>query len=316
MQREPLSNDDVLRLHDSLSNWGRWGPDDQLGALNFITPSLRVAASAEVRSGRTVSCARRLATRPAPDNPQPVAHHMIGTSAEGVGADYFAMRTHSFANSHLDALCHNFHDGHLYNGYPAEAVTAHGARRLGIHHLAEGIITRGVLLDLPLVRGVGALEPGTPIFPEDLDEASSAASVEVRTGDALLVRTGRWRWREEHGPSDTHTMAGLDASCLEWLHAHEVAMLGGDGVSDVTPSRIREVSAVPPRPTPEHPDYVNMPIHVIAQVAMGIHLLDNLDLEPLATACTEERRWTFLLTVAPLILYRGTGSPVNPIALF
>jgi kynurenine formamidase len=311
-----LSNEDILRLHDTLSNWGRWGPDDQLGALNFITPALRAAASAEVRSGRTVSCGRRLATRPAPDNPDPVAHHMIGTATEGLGADYIAMRTHGFANSHIDALCHNFHDGHLYNGYPAESVTAHGARRLGIHHLAAGIVTRGVLLDIPPVRGVAALEPGTPIFTEDLDAAAAAAGVEVQTGDALFVRTGRWAWRDAHGPSDPHAMAGLDASCLPWLHAHEVATLGSDGISDVTPSRIREVSAVPPRPFPQIPDYVTMPIHIIVQVALGVHLLDNLDFDELATACQEEERWTFLLTVAPLILYRGTASPVNPVALF
>jgi len=124
----------------------------------------------------------------------------------------------------------------------------------------------------------------------------------VRSGDALLVRTGRWRWRAAHGPWDLGTLAaGLDASCLPWLRARDVATLGSDGVSDVLPSRV---------------EGVGMPIHTVAIVALGIHLMDNLDLDAVAEACAEERRWEFLLTVAPLVLRRGTASPVNPIAVF
>ena len=124
----------------------------------------------------------------------------------------------------------------------------------------------------------------------------------MRGGDALLVRTGRWRWRATHGAWDASSLAaGLDASCLPWLHERNVATLGCDGVSDVLPSRV---------------EGVGMPIHTVAIVAMGVHLLDNLDLDALAAACAEEQRWEFLFTVAPLILRRGTASPVNPIALF
>ena len=193
--RAPLATADVLAFHRTLSNWGRWGDEDQLGALNLITPEVTAAAAATVRSGRTVSCARPLDTRAAADNPNPVAHHMIGTATEGGGADYIALAPHGFATSHLDALCHIFRDGKLYNGYPAETVTAHGATRLGIHHLHAGIVTRGVLLDIPALRGVDALEPGEPVFPEDLEAAEERAALRVRAGDALLVRTGRWRWR-------------------------------------------------------------------------------------------------------------------------
>lgn len=297
-----MSNAEVLALHSSLSNWGRWGPQDQLGALNLITPAMRAAAAGLVRSGRSVGCARPLPTAPGPDNPTPVAHHMIGTSTEGYGADYFAVAPHGFATSHIDALCHIFHDGRLYNGYPTEAVTAHGATQLGIHRLAGGVVGRGVLLDVPALRGVAALEPGEPIYPEDLDAASERAGLTVGAGDLLLVRTGRWRWREEHGPWDARTRAaGLDASCLEWLHERDVSVLGSDGVSDVIPSRVADI---------------NLPVHSVAIVAMGVHLLDNLDLEALAAACAEEQRWTFLLTVAPLVLTGGTASPANPIALF
>jgi kynurenine formamidase len=297
-----MATAEVLAFHDTLSNWGRWGDDDQVGTLNLITPQVTAAAAATVRTGRSVSCARPLDTVSSADNPQPVAHHMTGTATEGMGADYFAISPHGFATSHIDALCHIFHEGKLYNGYPAESVTAHGATKLGIHRLRDGVVTRGVLLDIPALRGVDALEPGTPIFPEDLEAAEAAAGLTVRPGDALLVRTGRWQWRRGHGPWDAGSLAaGLDASCLPWLRARDVATLGSDGVSDVLPSRV---------------DGVGMPIHTIVIVAMGVHLLDNLDLDALATACAEESRWEFLFTVAPLVLRRGTASPVNPIALF
>jgi kynurenine formamidase len=226
---------------------------------------------------------------------------MIGTATEGYGADYFALASHGYATSHIDALCHMFHEGRMYNGFPAETVTAHGASKLGIHHLRSGVITRGVLIDVPAVRGVEALAPGEAIFPEDLESAEVATGVKVQSGDALLVRTGRWRWRELHGPwAPNEGMAGLDASCLAWLHEREIAVLASDGVSDVMPSRV---------------DNVPMPIHTVALVAMGIHLLDNLDLDELSVACTTEGRWAFLLAVAPLVLNRGTASPVNPIAV-
>jgi len=300
--RDAMAAADVLAFHRTLSNWGRWGEDDQLGALNLITPEVTAAAAATVRTGRTVSCARPLDTVASADNPAPVAHHMTGTATEGMGADYFAIASHGFATSHIDALCHIFHEGRLYNGYPAEAVTAHGATKLGIHRLHDGIVTRGVLLDIPALHGLDALEPGQPVFPEDLEAAEGKAGLAVRPGDALLVRTGRWRWRATHGAWDAGQLAaGLDASCLPWLRERDVAALGSDGVSDVLPSRV---------------DGVGMPIHTVVIVAMGVHLLDNLDLDALTTACADEARWEFLLTVAPLVLRRGTASPVNPIALF
>jgi kynurenine formamidase len=298
----PLSTDEVLAFHQSLSNWGRWGDNDQLGLLNLITPEVTRAAAATVTSGRTVSCARPLNTQAAADNPSPVAHHMIGTASEGWGADYFAIASHGYATSHLDALCHVFHEGFIFNGYPTGTVTAHGATKLGIHHLRSGIVSRGVLIDVPRLRGTDALAPGDPIFPADLEAAEAETGVTVQSGDVLFIRTGRWAWRDANGPWGAEEgMAGLDASCLPWLHARQVAALGGDGVSDVLPSRV---------------DGVTMPIHTVALVAMGLHLLDNLDFETLAAACAEEGRWSFLLTIAPLVLHRGTASPVNPIAVF
>src|SRR5262245_18245126 len=184
--RAALATDEVLGFHKTLSNWGRFGPEDQLGTLNLISAAKRVAAARLVQSGRSVSCARSLPTQPAPDNPTPVTHLMTGTASEGWGGDYFAIAPHGFATSHIDALCHIFHEGKLYNGYPIERVTAHGALSLGIHELRDGIVTRGVLIDVPRLRGVDYLEPGAPIFPEDLE----ACGVDVEPGDVLFVRTG------------------------------------------------------------------------------------------------------------------------------
>src|SRR5262245_37479206 len=302
MPPPPLSKREIDAFRQSLSNWGRWGDRDQLGTLNHITAEKRVAAARLVRSGRTVGCARPLATEAAPDNPQPAVHLMVATATEGFGADYFALAPHGFATSHIDALCHIFHEGKIYNGYPTERVTARGALQLGIQELRHGVVSRGVLLDVPRARGVEFLEAGEPIFIADLEQAESVGGVRVEPGDVVMLRTGRWRAREARGPLPAgQGLAGLDASCLPWLHERGVAALGCDGVSDVLPSRVPEEF---------------LPIHSVTIVAMGLPLLDNLQLDDLAAACLEEGRIEFHLTIAPLILQHGTASPVNPIVLF
>jgi kynurenine formamidase len=297
-----LTAADVDEYRTSLCNWGRWGDADERGCLNHLQPEHTAAAAALVRSGRTVSCARALPTEESVDNPQPVEHRMIGTAADGYGADWFGVASHGYATSHLDALCHIFWDGKLYGGRPTDVVTERGATALGVQTLSDGIVARGVLLDLPAAFGVDALEPGTAVTVDDLEAAEARVGLRAGAGDVLLVRTGRWHWRAQHGPWDPHErLAGLHASCLPWLHEREIALLGSDGVSDVHPSHI---------------DGVRLPIHTVGIVAMGLHLLDNLGLDGLARACAEERRSEFLLTVAPLILDGGTASPVNPIATF
>ncbi len=198
--RAPLKTEQVLAFHTTLSNWKRFGANDQLGTLNLITAEKRADAARLVQSGRIVSCARPLATTAAPDNPNPVVHLMTATATEQYGGDYFAIASHGFATSHIDALCHIFHDGKLYNGYPIEKVTAHGALELGIHELRDGIVSRGILLDIPRARGVPYLERGDPIFPDDLERAESECDVRVEPGDVLLVSTGRWAYRDAHGP--------------------------------------------------------------------------------------------------------------------
>jgi kynurenine formamidase len=216
--------------------------------------------------------------------------------------DYFALGHHGYAVTHLDALCHIFHKEFMYNGYAREKVTSSGAELNSIDAVRSGIATRGILLDIAALKGRPWLEPGEAILPDDLEEAERLAGVRVERGDFLLIRTGRFACRAKNGPWNAQErLAGLHASCLPWLHARQVAGLGCDGVSDLIPSRVEKV---------------RMPIHLVAVVAMGLHLLDNADLEALGEACGERKRWEFFFTVAPLVLLKGTGSPVNPLAIF
>jgi kynurenine formamidase len=306
-----LTEAQVKEFFTTLSNWGKWGPKDQLGALNYITPAKRAQAAALVREGASVSMSVPLATQPGPDNPTPVMHLMMQTGAPGeasmvpvpYSADYFAIAPHGLANTHLDALCHVFNQGKMYNGYPSSDVTAQGARNGAIDALKDGIVSRGVLIDVPRVKGREWLEPGEAISPVDLEAAEKASSFQVEEGDVLFVRTGRHARQKAKGQWDAFKdgMPGLGAACLPWLHARKVAALGSDGASDVLPSGYEKIM---------------LPIHAVTIVAMGIHLLDNCALDAVAEACAARSRWTFLLVVAPLVLVRGTASPVNPLAIF
>ena len=300
------------RVFETTKNWGRWGADDEAGALHYITPARRAAAAALVRDGVAVSCARELPVEPSVENPRPAHHHMLvaGDAAEGVipgmGAtmDYIGVAFHGMATSHVDALCHVAVGGKLYNGFDVAAVKSTGAQRGSIMVARDGIVGRGVLLDLPRVRGVAWLEPGERVLPDELERAEAAAGLRVGEGDILLVATGRDARRAQHGPWDPNAvgLAGLDARCIPWLHERRIAVLGSDGVSDALPGGV----------TPGWP----IPIHQCCLVGMGVHLLDNLALAELASACAERKRWEFLLTAAPLRVAGGTGSPVNPIAVF
>lgn len=303
-----MDKDAFQALFDECSNWGRWGADDERGALNLMSPATALRAAALVQTGRTVSCALPLNTVTDVENVRPIVHAMIRAgdlaSADGGDSthDMIVAAPHGFAHSHLDALCHVLWKGQLYNGRPAATVTSAGAQRSAITIGQDGIVGRGVLLDIPRLTGSRWLEPGTAIMPAELDAAEAAVKIRVGEGDVLLVRTGRQLRRRTLGPWDfVNGAAGLHYSCAPWLRARGVAVLGCDGISDVLPSGLPGV---------------RLPVHVLALVAMGMQLLDNLDLEAVADAAQTHQRAEFLLAIAPLRLERGTASLVNPIAVF
>jgi kynurenine formamidase len=305
--RAEVSAGEFKELFERVSNWGRWGDDDERGALNYLTPD-RVAAAADLaRSGRTVSLSRPLNTERESDNPEPADHHMTMIGArdhpDGIAfaKDYIGVDYHNDTHSHLDAFCHVSYDGSLYNGRPANSVSADGAAVETVEVLKDGLIGRGVLVDIPRSRGVKWLEPGESVLPADLEEAERRQAVTVGEGDILLVRVGHASRLDELGPWDVaSSKAGLHPSCAEFLSARRVAALGSDGNNDTAPSVA---------------EGVGFPIHALALAAMGVHLLDYLNLDPLARVCEQSSRWEFLFVAAPLRITGGTGSPLNPIAI-
>ncbi len=306
--RTGVSADEFAELFDAVSNWGRWGRDDERGALHHLTPNRVIEAASLVREGLTVGLSLPLSTSVAPDCPQPAEHTMTMVPDAGIGSgplrfakDYIGVDYHGDGHSHIDALCHVAYRGRLYNAMPADAVTAHGASVQAIDLLRDGLVGRGVLLDVPRLRGVPWLEPGEDVMPEELEAAEAGQGVVVREGDILLVRTGQARRLIEHGPWQTsEAKAGLHPAAVRFLAERRVAALGSDGNSDTAPSRT---------------DGVAFPVHVLAINAMGVHLLDYLSFERLLPRCREAGRWSFLFVAAPLRIAGGTGSPVNPIAV-
>jgi kynurenine formamidase len=302
-----VSADEFRKLFERVSNWGRWGPDDERGALNCLTPDRVRAAAGLVRSGVTVSLSRPLNTELGRDNPEPADHRMTmldgASHPDGLAfvKDYIGVDYHNDSHSHIDALCHVSYDGSLYNGRPADSVSDEGAAIETVELLKDGLIGRGVLLDIPRTRGVRWLEPGDSVLPADLDEAEHMQGVRVGEGDILLVGTGHAARLDELGPWDVAShKAGLHPSCALFLSERRVTALGCDGNNDTAPSVTEEVG---------------FPIHVLALVAMGVHLLDYLHLRELADVCNDAGRWEFLFVGAPLRISGGTGSPLNPIAI-
>ncbi len=299
-----VTADTVAQWMTELSNWGRWGDDDEMGALNLITPAKRRAALALATAGVSVSLSHNYLTERALDATSPVGYEMLGPDGPGpFRSDRYSFAYHGYAHSHMDSLCHMMHDGRMYNGYVRDdEVTAGGCAKLAIINFKQGIVTRGVLLDIARLKGVDHLDPGTPIYVEDLEAWEREAGVTVEPGDILFVRNGRWARRAELGAWETgRESAGLHASVAPWLRERGVAMLGADGTNDVLPSGV---------------DGVTQPIHQLTIVAMGMPLFDNLDLEAVAAEAARQNRWEFLLVAAPLAMEAGTGSPLNPLAIF
>ena len=301
-----LTKADIDNWMKELSNWGRWGKDDQLGAVNLITAAKRKQAAALVRDGVSISLAHDVEKEPAPDNARPFTHTMnmvgLNNTAAPFSLDTFSVNYHGYAHTHLDALCHMFYEGKMYNGFSQNEVTQSGAAKLSILNMKQGVFTRGILMDMARLKGVPYLEPGTAIYPADLDAWEKMAGVKVGSGDVIFIRTGRWARRTAVGPWDVGShAAGLHASCAKWLKQRDVAIIGSDAASDVVPSGVEGVS---------------LPIHQLTLVALGVHIFDNCDLEAVAEGAAARKRWEFLLTAAPLAVKGATGSPLNPLATF
>jgi kynurenine formamidase len=300
----------VLGYFKSCSNWGRWGPDDERGTLNLITPDKVRQAAALVRDGVSVSCERPIVYEASGNTL--TLHYMNSTGESqvpgkthepGGATDFFGVAPHGYTITHMDALSHFFWEGYMYNGKPANLVTVRGATAGAIDVPAErGVVSRGILLDIARLKGVKWLENGTPVMPEDLEAAETAEGVRVEEGDVLFVRTGHYRRRREEGPAAVpgDNRPGIQAACMPWLHQRGVAVIGGEA----------------PEVSPSGYEINRLPVHQIGISAMGLYLIDACNFDELAEACEQRNRWEFMITIAPLKFTLGTGCPVNPIAVF
>ena len=310
MAERPLPTEQEVKswLRDR-RNWGRWGKDDQRGAMNLVTPAKRAAAARLVKSGRSVSLSRPFPTTPGLNNALP-AHHYMKTLPRGKGgfaADYYGIFYHGVASTHIDALCHTWDDDAMWNGRdPKKEITFDGATFGSIDHWADGIITRGVMLDVPRHRGVLCVTQDRPVHGWELEEILVKRNITLAPGDAICVYAGRDQWQAQNpnraysvpfgqGPLDR---PGLHISCLPFLRDHDVSLLVWDMLDHL-------------------PIGYDVPWAVHACLfAYGTGLLDNALLEPLSEACKEEGRDDFMLVIAPLRVIGGTGSPANPLAVF
>lgn len=310
----PPSQDDLLRwLEHDLNNWGRWGNDDERGTLNHLSADATTRAVKLVEEGVTVSCARPMGWEAAVDVPRPPQHYMIGSGdvyrpGEGpdrqVAIDYFGLVFHGHTVTHIDSLAHFFWDGRAYNGRPSSVVSvSDGATELDVTAACGGIVTRGVLVDTPMLRGTEVVERGDGVGLEDIRNAERQCGFEVNTGDVLLLRTGQLGLREKRGPVDAYVAgsAGPKPEILPFIHEREVAVMGSDTGNDVQPSPYER--------------FTN-PVHQVGIVGMGLWILDNAWLDDLATVCSARQRWHFMVAILPLRLPTVTGSPVNPVAIF
>lgn len=308
-ERRLPTRQEVLSYLRERRNWGRWGKDDEVGAINLITAEKRVKAAALVRSGRSVSLSRDFPKTPGPGNAYPAQHWMktVPRGTGGFSADFYGIYYHGVASTHLDALCHTWDEHGMWNGRdPAREITFEGATFGSVDRWSNGIITRGVVLDVPKHRGVPYVSQERPVHGWELEEIAKAQGVTLEPGDAIAVYSGRELWQAAHpdrpygNPFTTGAVErpGLHASCLPFLRDHDVAVLVWD-MMDLMPNGY------------------DIPWSVHGAIfAYGVALLDNALLQPLADACTAEGRYEFMLIIAPLKVVGGTGSPANPIALF
>ena len=306
----PMETDqDFQRAMQELSNWGRWGEDDELGQANFITQEKRIAAARLVREGITVSLAHDVVQEDAVDTSAYLNREVISVSPTGAADKLeYTGSYHGTIHSHLDSLdCHIMYEGKGYNGVGYEEVeAADGCPRGSIHAHRNGVITRGVLFDATLLPGRatldGWLEPGTPITYEDLEILEEIQGIRVQPGDVILLHTGRWIRREALGAWPiSDGVAGYHADVAYFLKDRGVAMIGHDMFNDVSPSGVGNIS---------------LPLHSLALVSLGVSIFDNLDFTEVAELAKQLGRYEFLFMASPLRIQKGMGSPLNPIAMF
>ncbi|MBA2316783.1 MAG: cyclase family protein [Euzebyales bacterium] len=321
----PGSHDEeLIALLERVSNAGRWGPDDELGTLNYITPGKRVQAAALVQLGEVLSLSYPLVTGDA-DHAHVerrmlynmVRHPVLGTPP--AASDHLAMEVHQQGVTHLDCVSHvGGWDGRVYNGRRFhEVATQEGLAFGSISAQREGIVSRGVLLDVAAAAGVEWLPPTHEIAPADLDAAERLAGVLVSSGDVVVIRAGMDAREAALGPDPL--LSGPGPAAAEWLHEREVAVYTGDAPEHITPVAARILGRMPVADEEEGQvagSAFPLPFHQIAIPAMGLVLLDHARVEELALRCRGLQRYEFLFMAAPLVLPGGSGSPVNPLAVF
>jgi kynurenine formamidase len=301
---------EYVRALDEISNWGRWGADDELGASNLITPAKRIAAASLVSEGLSVSLAHDVVQERSLDGPAFLERVVVSANAAGASDRYqYTGSYHGTIHSHLDAVdCHMMIDGEGYNGVSLAEIEAAGACPRGsINAQKDGIFTRGILFDATLLPGFstpeGWVEPGTAIHASDLLALEEIEGVRVEPGDVILLYTGRWKRRAALGPWPTSEgVAGYHADVAYFLKDRGVSFIGHDMWNDVYPH--------------EFSDEERLPLHRLALVSLGVAIFDNLDFERLAAEARRLGRYEFLFTTAPLRIEGGMGSPLNPIATF
>jgi kynurenine formamidase len=291
-----MSAAEFEHLFKQNTNWGRWGKEDVLGTINLITDQKRKQAAALVKSGFSVSVAHDLSTVEAADNPRPLKREL----APNFRVDSYFFQYHGTFVTHQDALCHYTFDNHVYNERPLNTKDCFP----GIENLKNGIITRGILIDIPRLKGVPYLEPDAAVFQKDIEAWEKMAAVKVASGDAVILRTGRWARREKKGPWNAiANAAGFDVTVAPWFKARDVALAGGDVTVEI-------------HTDPPVVEGQTTPLHTILIAGLGMPIIDDFDPEALAEICARLHRWEFMLVVAPLRVPNGTGGPVNPIAIF
>ena len=297
-----LTDAELEAMFRRCSNTGKWGADDELGTLNYVTPAKRIAAAQLVKTGEVVSVGRDLTTRQSKTNGQPVVHVMMFSDANSPSCgDYFTIAPHGMVVTHMDALCHFSWKDQFYNGRKrSETLTASGAKWGSIYAQRQGIFTRGVLLDVAAARGVSWYKPDEYVTVADLEAAEKRQRLRVESGDAIFVRTGMERMETELGEQDIYPRAGLHAECVEWMHNRQVSVYGGDCIEKL------------PYPS----ESFTSAVHMIVLASMGLPILDWPSLTELAETCERLGRWDYLLTTAPLRLPGGTASPINPLCIF